>query len=138
MSSLGCVRRRDSEQARGSGSLRGQQGSALNVLIVLPAEPAWKTLNYEPELPPTARKSHPSSFCPGSRDGGWHSGSFLGFFAFADNQILRAVLLFLRAKGGEKKNFQLICDSEGQALSFSEFPCEWLCAHPLGGLDFSL
>lgn len=57
---------------------------------------------------------------------GFSGGFFL--FAFADNHIfLGQFFLFffpLKSKGGVELNFQLICDSEGQALSFGKFPCE--------------
>lgn len=91
-------------------------GICLNVLIVLPAESAWKTRNYEAELPPTVRKSHPSSFwiCLSSRDGGWHFGGILGDFLlllttkfFEQFCFLFSFLIFLKSKKEIKPEFSL-------------------------------
>lgn len=47
--------RREAQTFSAAAVQRGQRGLALNVLLVLPTESGWKTINYEPEL---ARSLH--------------------------------------------------------------------------------
>lgn len=83
MSGLGCVRKRDSEQARGSGSLCEASRDLLSMssLFSLQNQPGKLLIMNQSSLQ-QGGKVLLVWVCPSSGDGGWHFGGFLGVSSF--------------------------------------------------------